>query len=103
MARPAAHRRRRRGRFRDGCSGGGDRQDGRWLGLAGGGCRGPLRRRRSVFSAENYVRNRSQRLRFLRLLHDIWDFAYLVLPQAEPAGAYTQLSAIRTEWKTAGG
>lgn len=57
----------------------------------------------SVFSANNYVRNRSQRLRFLRLLHDIWDFAYLVLPTAAPAEAFTQLGVIRTEWETAGG
>jgi hypothetical protein len=57
----------------------------------------------SVFSANNYVRNRGQRLRFLRLLHDIWDFAYLVLPTAQPADAYAALGAIRTQWETAGG
>jgi sulfite exporter TauE/SafE len=57
----------------------------------------------SVFSANNYVRNRSQRLRFLRLLHDICDFAYLLLPTAAPVDAFTQLGAIRTEWETAGG
>ena len=57
----------------------------------------------SVFSANSYVRNRSQALRFSRLLRDIWDFAYLVLPTASPADAFTQLSAIRTEWETAGG
>lgn len=56
----------------------------------------------SVFSATNYVRNRNQKLRFLRLLHDIWDFAYLVLPTANPADAYTQLAAVRTQWETAG-
>ena len=33
----------------------------------------------SVFSANNYVRNRGQRLRFQRLLRDICDFAYLVV------------------------
>lgn len=57
----------------------------------------------SIFSANNYVRNRGQRLRFLRLLHDIWDFAYLVLPTAPPADACAALGAIRTEWETAGG
>ena len=56
----------------------------------------------SVFSANSYVRNRSQRLRFQRLLHDIWDFAYLVLPTATSADAFGQLGAIRTEWETAG-
>lgn len=56
----------------------------------------------AVFSANNYVRNRNQRLRFLRLLHDIWDFAYLVLTTAAPADAFAQLGQIRTEWETAG-
>ena len=57
----------------------------------------------SVFSANNYVRNRGQRLRFLRLLHDIWDFAYIVLPTAQPGDAYAALAGIRTQWETAGG
>lgn len=53
----------------------------------------------SVLSANSYVHNRSQALRFSRLLRDIWDFANLVLPTALPADAFTQLDAIRTEGK----
>jgi hypothetical protein len=57
----------------------------------------------AVFSADAYIRSRNQKLRFLRLLHDIWDFAYLVLPSADPIDAFDRLSTIRTEWETAGG
>jgi hypothetical protein len=57
----------------------------------------------SVFTADAYIRSRNQKLRFLRLLHDISDFAYLVLPTVERVDAFDRLSTIRTEWETAGG
>ena len=41
------------------------------------------------------MQNRNKKLRFLRLLHDLWDFAVLVLPSAAPADAYDRVSAIR--------
>lgn len=56
----------------------------------------------SLLGANTYVRNRSITLRYLRLLHDIPDYAYLVLPTAEPADAYSQLDTFRQLWETAG-
>ena len=57
----------------------------------------------SFFSANTYVQNRNKKLRFLRLLYDLWDFAVVVLPSAAPADAYDRVSAIRVGWETAGG
>jgi hypothetical protein len=57
----------------------------------------------SIFSATNYVRDRNQSLRFLRLLYDIWDYAYIVLPSAAPEDVFSQMAALRTQWETAGG
>ena len=56
----------------------------------------------SLLGANTYVRNRSITLRYLRLLHDIPDYAYLVLPTAKPADAYSQLDTFRQLWETAG-
>lgn len=56
----------------------------------------------SVISSNNYVQNRNKQLRFLRLLHDIWDYAYLVLPTAAATDTFTQLVTFRTLWETAG-
>lgn len=56
----------------------------------------------SFFSANTYVQNRNKKLRFLRLLYDLWDFAIAVLPSADPADAYDRVSAIRVSWETAG-
>jgi hypothetical protein len=57
----------------------------------------------SFFSANTYVQNRNKKLRFLRLLYDLWDFAVAVLPSAAPADVYDRVSAIRVGWETAGG
>ncbi|TAN29951.1 MAG: hypothetical protein EPN30_01555 [Actinomycetota bacterium] len=56
----------------------------------------------SVFSANSYVRNRLQKLRYLRLLHDLGDYAYLVLPSAEPANVFQQIDTFRQLWESAG-
>jgi hypothetical protein len=56
----------------------------------------------SVISSNNYVQNRNKQLRFLRLLYDIWDYAYLVLPTATVADTFTQLDTFRSLWETAG-
>ncbi len=56
----------------------------------------------SVLSSNNYVQNRNKQLRFLRLLHDMWDYAYMVLPIASAAETFTQLDTFRTLWETAG-
>jgi hypothetical protein len=56
----------------------------------------------SVLSANTYVQNRNKKLRFLRLLYDLWDYAYLVLPTATESDVYTDVSAIRGLWETAG-
>jgi hypothetical protein len=56
----------------------------------------------SVFSANTYVRNRNTKLRYLRLLWDIWDYAYSVLPTAAPGDAYNAVDNIRSLWETAG-
>ncbi len=56
----------------------------------------------ALLSQNNYLRSRNQKLRFLRLLHDIWDFAYLMLATAAAEDVYGQLVALRTEWETAG-
>ncbi|HEX4661850.1 MAG TPA: hypothetical protein VH307_31025 [Streptosporangiaceae bacterium] len=56
----------------------------------------------SVISSNNYVQNRNKQLRFLRLLYDMWDYAYLVLPTASAADTYTQLDTFRSLWETAG-
>jgi hypothetical protein len=56
----------------------------------------------SVISSNNYVQNRNKQLRFLRLLYDMWDYAYLVLPTASAADTFTQLDTFRNLWETAG-
>jgi hypothetical protein len=56
----------------------------------------------SVFSANTYVRNRNTKLRYLRLLWDLWDYAYAVLPTAAPGDAYNAVDNIRSLWETAG-
>jgi hypothetical protein len=56
----------------------------------------------SVFSASTYVQNRNKVLRYLRLLHDIWDWCYMVLPTVAVADAFTQLDTFRGLWETAG-
>jgi hypothetical protein len=56
----------------------------------------------SVFSANTYVQNRNKKHRYLRLLYDIWDYAYAVLPTALPGDAYTAVDNIRSLWETAG-
>ena len=56
----------------------------------------------SVLSSNNYVQNRNKMLRFLRLLHDMWDYAYMVLPTASAADTFTQLDTFRNLWETAG-
>jgi len=56
----------------------------------------------SLLGANAYVRNRSITLRYLRLLHDIPNYAYLVLPASKPADAYSQLDTFRQLWGTAG-
>jgi hypothetical protein len=56
----------------------------------------------SVISSNNYVQNRNKQLRFLRLLYDIWDYAYLVLPTSSAADTFTQLDTFRNLWETAG-
>ena len=56
----------------------------------------------SVFSANTYVQNRNKKLRYLRLLYDIWDYAFAVLPTALPGDAYNAVDNIRSLWETAG-
>lgn len=56
----------------------------------------------SVFSANNRCAT-GVRHCASHPVRDIWDFAYLVLPTASPADAFTQLGAIHTEWEPAGG
>ncbi|HSZ41952.1 MAG TPA: hypothetical protein VK817_18505 [Trebonia sp.] len=56
----------------------------------------------SVLSANTYVQNRHKKLRFLRLLFDLWDYAYIVLPTAPEGDVYTAVSAIRGLWESAG-
>ena len=56
----------------------------------------------SFFSANTYVQNRNKKLRFLRLLYDLWDYAIAVLPSAAQVDAYDRVSAIRVGWETAG-
>lgn len=56
----------------------------------------------SVFSASSYVRNRNQKLRYLRLMNDIRDYAYLLLPTAKRSDVYTQMDNFRQLWETAG-
>jgi bacteriorhodopsin len=56
----------------------------------------------SVFSANSYVRNRSMKLRYLRLLYDLTDYCFMVLPTAAPADVFVQLDAFRQLWETAG-
>lgn len=56
----------------------------------------------SVFSASSYLRNRNQKLRYLRLMHDIRDYAYLLLPTAERNDVYAQMDNFRQLWETAG-
>jgi len=56
----------------------------------------------SVLGANSYVRNRNQKLRFLRLIHGLGDYAYLVLPGVEPADAFQQLDSFRQLWESAG-
>lgn len=56
----------------------------------------------SVLGANSYVRNRSQKLRYLHIMHSLSDYAYLVLPVAEPAEAFQQLEGFRQLWESAG-
>lgn len=56
----------------------------------------------SVISSNNYVQNCNKQLRFLRLLYDMRDYAYLVLPTASDVDTYTQLDTFRSLWETAG-
>jgi hypothetical protein len=56
----------------------------------------------SVFSANTYVQNRNRKLRYSRLLHDIWDYAYMVLPTAEASDVYNELNDLRADQETAG-
>jgi hypothetical protein len=56
----------------------------------------------SVLSANTYVQNRNRKLRYLRLLYDLWDYAYTVLPTAPESDVYTAVSAIRGLWESAG-
>jgi hypothetical protein len=56
----------------------------------------------SVFSANTYVQNRNKKLRYLRLLYDIWDYAFAVLPSAQASDAYNAVDSIRSLWETAG-
>lgn len=37
-----------------------------------------------------------------RLLYDLWDYAYVVLPTAAEGDVYTAVSAIRGLWESAG-
>ena len=55
-----------------------------------------------VVAANTFVRNRNLMLRYLRLLHDIPDYAYLVLPGTQAKDAYAQLDTFRLAWETAG-
>lgn len=56
----------------------------------------------SVLGANSYVRSRNQKLRYLHLMHALADYAYLVLPVAEPAEAFQQLDSFRQMWESAG-
>ncbi len=56
----------------------------------------------SIFTATSYVQNRNKKLRFLRLLHDIADYACLVLPTAQPGDVFGPLDNLRQLWETAG-
>ncbi|HET9059614.1 MAG TPA: hypothetical protein VFN61_06810 [Acidimicrobiales bacterium] len=56
----------------------------------------------SVVGANSYVRSRNQKLRYLHLMHALADYAYLVLPVAEPAEAFQQLDSFRQMWESAG-
>ncbi|CAG4902302.1 hypothetical protein [Acidithrix sp. C25] len=56
----------------------------------------------SVLGANSYVRNRNQKLRYLRLMHGLGDYAYLLLSVAEPADAFQQLDNFRQLWESAG-
>lgn len=56
----------------------------------------------SVVGANSYVRSRNQKLRYLHIMHAIADYAYLVLPVAEPAEAFQQLDSFRQLWESAG-
>lgn len=56
----------------------------------------------SVVAANSYVRSRNQKLRYLHLMHALADYAYLVLPVAEPAEAFQQLDSFRQMWESAG-
>lgn len=56
----------------------------------------------SVFSANAYVRSRNTQLRYLRLVFDMSDYSFMVLPTASPGDVYQQLDAFRGLWETAG-
>lgn len=56
----------------------------------------------SVFGANSYVRNRNQKLRYLRLIHGLGDYAYLSLPAAEAGEVFQQLDTFRQLWESAG-
>jgi hypothetical protein len=56
----------------------------------------------SVVGANSYVRSRNQKLRFLHVMHALADYAYLVLPVAQPAEVFQQLDSFRELWESAG-
>lgn len=56
----------------------------------------------SVMGANSYVRSRNQKLRYLHMMHALADYAYLVLPGAEPADVFQQLDTFRQLWESAG-
>ncbi len=56
----------------------------------------------SLFGANSYIRDRNQKLRYLRIMHDLGDFAYLVLPTAQPTDVFQQLDNFRGLWESAG-
>jgi hypothetical protein len=56
----------------------------------------------SVLSASNYVSNRSKQLRCSRLMHDIANYSYMLLPSGTASEAFAQLDNFRVLWETAG-
>lgn len=43
-----------------------------------------------------------RKLRYQRLLYDLWDYAYVVLLTAAEGDVYTAVSGIRGLWESAG-
>lgn len=56
----------------------------------------------SVFSANAYVRSRKTQSRYLRLVFDMSDYSFMVLPTASPGDVFQQLDTFRGLWETAG-